>query len=148
MRQIRFEHRSSVGVLSDRIQREEDCDLGTKDYRFHSKSFQTVSRGKRIATVTPVGVQQTIPALSDRIQREEDCDHIEINLLFSSFHFQTVSRGKRIATCDSDTNPQGYGFLSDRIQREEDCDTANEQGVQYAWITFRPYPEGRGLRRA
>ena len=61
--------------LSDRIQREEDCD----------------EDGNGSSTTPRL-------ELSDRIQREEDCDPSPTISQFRFNFFQTASRGKRIAT--------------------------------------------------
>ena len=122
----------------------------------HSQTiyFQTVSRGKRIATAHVSRRIQTVspfrPYPEGRGLRQivQICSKVILVL------FQTVSRGKRIATWFSYSwsvqlsafrpYPEGRGLrhflllivvilfrLSDRIQREEDCDKREAVEVEY-----------------
>ena len=118
-------------LLSDRIQREEDCDTSTRLWIVAKRLFQTVSRGKRIATIFDTQKYVSSIQLSDRIQREEDCDCQTSKSKFQRKDcFQTVSRGKRIATNNNASLSNVSAFLSDRIQREEDCDCCNLDGSE------------------
>ena len=108
--------------LSDRIQREEDCDSKKTLFSPRSESLSDRIQREEDCDRSSSHYCTCTVILSDRIQREEDCDCKLNDAVSFEFLFQTVSRGKRIAT---------YHHLS----------------FQVILSTFRPYPEGRGLRQ-